>query len=166
VVITHEAKLSPVLATLSFGLLVRYRRVVIGQNQRNFGALGELLTVLLFVFVVSTLEWEKVLAGSALAMALIIVRLLSKTLCVAAFSSVSGISWRKGVLTGLALSPVSVFVILVLEQARYMGISYADELAALAAMTLFMEVIGPIITQRALMLAKETPQPSGGTHGV
>lgn len=157
VAITHAAKLSPILATMTFGLVARHYRVALNQTQRNFGALGELLTVLLFVFVVSTLEWHKVLAGSGLGLILIIARLATKTLSVSAFSHLSGIPIRKGVLTGIALAPISAFVILVLEQARYLGVSFVDELAALAAMTLFMEVIGPIITKRALMLAKETP---------
>ena len=162
VAITHAAKLSPVLATLTFGLVARHRRIAFSQTQRNFGALGELLTVLLFVFVVSTLEWQKVWAGTSLGLMLIAARLFTKTFGVAAFSHVSGISWQKGALTGLALAPISVFVILVLEQARYLGISFVDELAALAAMTLFMEVIGPVITQRALIWAKETPQSAEG----
>ncbi len=156
VALTHEARLSPVLATLTFGLVARHYRVVLRQTQRNFGALGELLTVLLFVFVVSMLDWQRVLTGCGLGLVLLGIRMLTKTLSVAAFAHVSGISLRKGVLTGLALSPISVFVILVLEQARYLGISYVDELAALAAMTLLMEVFGPIITQRALKLANET----------
>lgn len=158
VAFTHAAKLSPVLATLTFGLIARHRRIVFGQTQRNFGALGELLTVLLFVYIASTLEWQKVWAGVSLGFILIVARLLTKTLAVTAFSHVSGISWKKGALTGLALAPVSVFVILVLEQTFYLGISFVDQLAALATMTLFMEVIGPIITQRALVSAKETPQ--------
>jgi hypothetical protein len=69
---------------------------------------------------------------------------------VAAFARVSGITWRKGLLTGIALSPMSVFVTLLLEQTKYMGIVLVDELAALAAMTLLLEVVGPVITQRAL----------------
>ncbi len=157
VAITHVAKLSPILATLTFGLVTRHRRIVLSHTRRNFGVLGELLTVLMFVFVVSTLDWNLVLAGSGLAAILIVARILTKTLAVAIFSHVSGVSWRKGVLTGLALSPISVFVILVLEQARYLGITYVDELAALAAMTLIMEVLGPVITQRALILANESP---------
>ncbi len=156
VTIAHAVKLSPVLAALTFGLVARHRRVTFGQTRRNFGMLGELLTVLLFVFVVSTLEWQKVLAGAGLGTILIIIRLITKTFCVAAFSQLSGISWRKGILTGVSMAPISVFVILVLEQARYLGISFIDELSALAAMTLFMEIIGPVITQRALIMAKET----------
>lgn len=154
--ITQASDLSPVLATLTFGLMARHRRVTFTRTQRNFGAIGELLTVLLFVFAVSTLDWERVVFGATLGLLLLMVRFVTKTVAVALFSHVAGISWRKGALIGVALSPMSVFAILLLEQTRYMGIVLVDELAALAAMTLFMEVLGPIITQRALIMARET----------
>lgn len=159
--ITQAADLSPMLATLTFGLMARHRRVTFTRTQRNFGAIGELLTVLLFVFAVCTLDWQRVVAGATLGLLLLMVRFATKTIAVAAFSHVSGISWRKGALIGVALSPMSVFAILLLEQTRYMGIVLVDELAALAAMTLFMEVLGPIITQRALVLARETAKEEG-----
>jgi len=159
--ITQAADLSPVLATLTFGLMARHRRVTFTRTQRNFGAIGELLTVLLFVFAVSTLEWQRVVFGFQLGLLLLMVRFATKTIAVAVFSHVAGISWRKGALIGVALSPMSVFAILLLEQTRYMGIVLVDELAALAAMTLLMEVVGPIITQRALVLARETAKEEG-----
>ena len=159
--ITQAADLSPMLATLTFGLMARHRRVTFTRTQRNFGAIGELLTVLLFVFAVCTLDWQRVVAGATLGLLLLMVRFATKTVAVAAFAHVSGISWRKGALIGVALSPMSVFAILLLEQTRYMGIVLVDELAALAAMTLFMEVLGPIITQRALVLARETAKEEG-----
>jgi Kef-type K+ transport system membrane component KefB len=149
---------SSVLATLTFGLVARHKRVAFSRTERNFGGIGELLTVLLFVFAVSTLEWERVVDGAGLAAVLLLARFLVKTASVAAFAHVSGISWRKGVLTGVAMAPMSVFVTLLLEQTKYMGIVLVDELAALAAMTLLLEVVGPVITQRALYWAKETHQ--------
>jgi len=57
----------------------------------------------------------------------------------------------------MALTPLSAFVILLLEQTRHLGIGLMDELAALAAITLLLEVIGPIVTQWALVLSKEVP---------
>lgn len=159
--ITQAADLSPVLATLTFGLTARHRRVTFTRTQRNFGAIGELLTVLLFVFAVSTLDWQRVVFGASLGALLLLVRFATKTIAVALFSHVAGISWRKGALIGVALSPMSVFGILLLEQTRYMGIVLVDELAALAAMTLFMEVLGPVITQRALIRARETAKEEG-----
>jgi len=157
VALTHALKLSPVPAALAFGLIARHRRIALSQAEQNFGALGNLLTVLLFVFIASKLEWPMVISGAGLALVLFMVRFVVKTLSVAVFAHASGISWRKGLLTGMALTPLSAFVILLLEQTRHLGIGLIDELTALAAITLLLEVIGPIITQWALVLAKEVP---------
>jgi Kef-type K+ transport system membrane component KefB len=156
--ITYTLGLSPVVAALAFGLTARHRRVAFSQAQRNFGALGELLTVVLFVFAASTLDWQKVWAGGVMAVVLVLARLLTKTAGVAAFSHLSGISWRKGALTGVALAPLSVFVILLIEHARHAGVQVVDELRAVAAVTMLLEVFGPIILQRALVWAREAPE--------
>jgi Kef-type K+ transport system membrane component KefB len=158
VAITYALGLSPVVAALAFGLMARHRRVAFSQAQRNFGALGELLTVVLFVFAASTLDWRRVWAGAALAVALVVVRLLAKTAGVTAFAHLSGISWRKGALTGVALAPLSVFVILLIEHARHAGVQVVEELRAVAAVTMLLEVFGPIILQRALIWAREAPE--------
>jgi Kef-type K+ transport system membrane component KefB len=158
VAITYALGLSPVVAALAFGLTARHRRVAFSQAQRNFGALGELLTVVLFVFAASTLDWRRVWAGALLAVALVLVRLLAKTAGVTAFAHLSGISWRKGALTGVALTPLSVFVILLIEHARHAGVKVVEELRAVAAVTMLLEVFGPIILQRALVWAREAPE--------
>jgi Kef-type K+ transport system membrane component KefB len=158
VAITYALGLSPVVAALAFGLTARHRRVAFSQAQRNFGALGELLTVVLFVFAASTLDWRRVWAGALLAGALVLVRLLAKTAGVTAFAHLSGISWRKGALTGVALTPLSVFVILLIEHARHAGVAIVEELRAVAAVTMLLEVFGPIILQRTLVWAREAPE--------
>lgn len=157
VALTHTLKFSPVPAALAFGLMARHRRIALSQTQQNFGALGNLLTVLLFVFMAATLEWPMVMAGAGLALALMVIRFAVKTAGVVAFARLSGITWRKGLLTGMALTPLSAFVILLLEQTRHLGIGLMDQMAALAAITLMLEIIGPIVTQWALVLAKEVP---------
>jgi len=159
VAIAYALGLSPVVAALAFGLTARHRRVAFSQAQRNFGALGEVLTVVLFVFAASTLDWQKIWAGGALALALVLVRLVTKTAGVTAFAHLSGISWRKGALTGVALAPLSVFVILLIEHARHAGVQVVEDLRALAAVTMLLEVFGPIILQRALVWAHESPEP-------
>ena len=156
--ITYATQLSPVVAALTFGLTARHRRIAFSQAQRNFGALGEVLTVLLFVFAASTLDWRSVTDGVWLALTVFLVRLVTKTVGVTVFSELSGISWRKGALTGMALAPVSVFVILLLEHARLRGVNLGEELRAMAGVTLLLEVFGPILIQRALLLARETPE--------
>ncbi|MEO7497893.1 MAG: cation:proton antiporter [Massilia sp.] len=156
--ITYTFRLSPVVAALAFGLVARHRRIAFSQAQRNFGALGELLTVLLFVFAASTLDWRRVLDGALMAIVLVAARLLTKTAGVTAFSHLSGVSWRKGALTGLALAPVSIFAILLLEHARNAGVEVVEPLRSLAAVTMLLEVFGPIILQRALIWARESPE--------
>lgn len=158
VALTHASSLSPVLATLSFGLVARHRRISLGRTQRNFGVLGELLAVVLFVFAASTLAWTQVLAGVMLGSLLLVMRLGSKIVVTTLLAPASGISMRKGLLSGLGLAPVSVFLILNLEQTNSLGIATSNEWYALVAMTLILEIAGPILTQLALYLAKETPE--------
>lgn len=155
VVLTHSLKLSPVLATLTFGLVVRHRQIVLNPSQRGFGALGDILSVVLFVFIATTLEWQKVVAGIGFGIAIIAVRFLAKMLGITLFAWFSGISLRKGILSGVAMMPISAFVILVLEQTRHLGIDLVDQLAPLAAVALLLEIIGPVLTQRALIWAHE-----------
>jgi carboxylate-amine ligase len=156
VAVTHVLSLSPVLAALSFGLVARHRRSALGVAQRNFGALGDLLSVLLFVFAASTLEWQQVLNGLGLGLLLVLVRLLVKVGVCAAFARVSGISVRKGALSGLALAPMGVFAVLLIEQTRRLGVDLFDSLAPLAAIALLLQLLGPLISQRAVIAAAET----------
>ena len=63
-----------------------------------------------------------------------------------------------GLLIGrLALTPMSAFAILLLEQSRLYGFEPARQvLTALAFMMLLQELLGPLVTQRALQAARET----------
>jgi Kef-type K+ transport system membrane component KefB len=166
VALAHSLKLSPVLAALTFGLSARHRRIVLSSSQRGFGALGDLLSVLLFVFIAATLEWRQVVAGIGIGLTIIAVRQVAKIAGVGMFSYVSGISWRKGLLIGVATTPISAFVILVLEQTRHLGINLFDQLAPLAAAALLLEVFGPIFVQYALIRAQEVPENKESSHAA
>ncbi len=155
VALTHNLKLSPVLATLTFGVVSRHGRMVFNPSKRGFGTLGDLLSLLLFVFIAATIEWHRVITGISLGLAIIFVRQIAKITGIGVFSHISGISLKKGLLTGMAMAPISVFVILVLEQTRNVGINLVDTLAPLAMIALTLEVLGPIIVQRALLLSNE-----------
>jgi Kef-type K+ transport system membrane component KefB len=157
VALTFGLKLSPVLATLTFGLWARHSRLVLNAQQRGFGVLGDLFSVLLFVFISSRLEWRQVLAGMGMGLAFVGVRLLAKTLGISLFAHASGLAWRKGVFIGLATVPTPALVILVLEQTRYQGNRLVDQLVPLAAATLMLEILGPLLVQRALIWAHEVP---------
>ena len=153
----YGLKLSPLLAALTFGIVARERRVHLTNAQRGFGTAGDLLTLFLFVYIASLLDWSDLGGGVWLGLALIAVRTTSKVVCNIAAARLSGSTERKGLLTGLALTPMSAFAILLLEQSRLHGFEPAREvLAVLAFMMLLQELFGPLVTQRALHAAAET----------
>ncbi|MDG5977414.1 hypothetical protein H010_19317 [Hydrogenophaga taeniospiralis CCUG 15921] len=153
----YGLKLSPLLAALTFGIVARERRVHLTNAQRGFGTAGDLLTVFLFVYIASLLNWADVWTGMLLGLALIVVRTATKVGCSVAAARLSGSTERKGLLTGLALTPMSAFAILLLEQSRLYGFEPAAHvLSSMAAMMLVLELFGPVVTQRALLAAHET----------
>jgi len=159
VVLAHQLKLSSVLATMTFGLVVRQRRIVLSPAQRDFGPLGGLLQMVLFVFLGASVSWVRIVDGFWLAMLIVGVRIVSQVLASLLFARASGISWRKGALTGLGLAPLSALVIALLVETRYLGINLMDQLSALAGATLLMAVAGPVLTRLSLKWAHELPDP-------
>jgi len=157
VAVNHSLAFSPVLATLTFGLVSRHRRVFLTPSQRGFGTLGDILCVMLFTFAAVTIEWRHVSSGLGLGLAIILVRQLAKVAATGAFAFLSGTTLRKGLLTGVALAPMSAIVIVVLEQGGELGIGLLDQLAPLAAAALVVEMLGPILLGRALHAAQELP---------
>ncbi len=153
----YGLKLSPLLAALTFGIVARERRVHLTNAQRDFGTAGDLLSIFLFVYIASLLDWADVGTGMLMGLLLIAVRTASKVGCNLAAARLSGITERKGLLTGLALTPMSAFAILLIEQSRLYGFAPAVEvLSVMAGMMLIQELLGPVVTQRALMAAQET----------
>ncbi len=153
----YGLKLSPLLAALTFGIVARERRVHLTNAQRDFGTAGDLLAIFLFVYIASLLNWADVGTGMLLGLLLIAVRTASKVGCNLVAARLSGITERKGLLTGLALTPMSAFAILLLEQSRLYGFAPAIQvLSIMAGMMLLQELLGPLVTQRALLAAHET----------
>ena len=153
----YGLKLSPLLAALTFGIVARERRVHLTNAQRDFGTAGDLLSIFLFVYIASLLDWADVGTGMLLGLLLILVRTASKVGCNLVAARLSGITERKGLLTGLALTPMSAFAILLIEQSRLYGFAPAVEvLSVMAGMMLLQELLGPLVTQRALLAAHET----------
>jgi Kef-type K+ transport system membrane component KefB len=154
---SYGLKLSPLLAALSFGIVARERRVHLTNAQRGFGTAGDLLTIFLFVYIAALLDWTEAGTGLLLGLVLIVVRTAAKVVCNVGAARLSGSTERKGLLTGLALTPMSAFAILLLEQSRLYGFGPAGQvLAVMAAMMLVQELLGPLVTQRSLMAAAET----------
>ena len=154
--LAQSLHLSPLLAALAFGAVARERRIMLSHAQRNFGVLGDMLTVFLFVFIGSLLSWGGVLDGLVLGAALLATRSGVHTLVNLSIARASGTTFRKGALTGLALMPMSAFAVLLLEESRIYGFELArDSLPVIVGLLVLLEVIGPLVTQRALIWAGE-----------
>jgi len=153
--LAHALQFSPLVASLAFGLVARHRRVSLNRTQRNFGALGDLLVVFLFTHVAVTVDAQRALAGFVLGGALVLVRGAAKVVAVTALARVSGTSWRKGMLTAVAMMPLSTFVVLLVQEHHTVGIDLIDAIAPVAAATLLLQWIGPLAAQAALVLAGE-----------
>lgn len=150
VALTHALQLSPIVAALALGLTARHRRVVFSRSERGFGGLGELLGVVLFVYLGAKLDLAHVSTGLAIGLGIVATRLVLTPALMAAFGPLTGVSWRKGALTGLGLMPLSAFVLLLLEQSRHLQIELLERLAPLAAAALVLEIAGPLCTRLAL----------------
>src|SRR5450631_779915 len=154
--------LSALLAALAFGAITRERRIMLSHAQRNFGALGDVLTVYLFVYVASLLSWHGLMAGLLLGGAVLATRSAAHTLANLAIARVSGTTWRKGALTGLTLMPLSAFALLLLEESRLYGFDLAREsLPPIVGLLAVVDVVGPWMTQRALIWAGESHPDAG-----
>ncbi len=148
--------LSSLLAALAFGALTRERRMMLSHAQRNFGALGDVLAVFLFVYVGSLLAWGGFVAGLPLGAAVLGVRSVAHVAANAAIARPSGTTLRKGIATGLALMPLSAFAALLLEESRLYGFDLAREsLPQIVGLLVLLDVVGPLVTQRALLWAGE-----------
>lgn len=165
---THALKLSPLLAALVFGFVARHRRLVLSQAERNFGVLGDVLTIFLFVYVAFQVDWRNAVGHVGLAAAIVGARFAAKTAITTLLARATGVSFRKGALTGLALTPFSAFAVLLVGQSRQLdvaGLDVLDDLPGLAAMVLILEVCAPPIVKWALGRAGETAEADAARTG-
>jgi Kef-type K+ transport system membrane component KefB len=155
ILITHSLHFSPVLATLVFGLMARHHRNVRHQAQPNFGVLSDLMGIVLFVHIGSRLQPDTLASGAILAIAILMARFVVKTFSVLLFSRLSGLSFRKGLLTSLALTPMASFAILLLELSAQRGLDFPNTFATMCGLLLLFDLISPIILRRTLLWAGE-----------
>lgn len=154
--VAQSLQLSPLLAALAFGAVARERRVMLSHAQRNFGALGDVFTVFLFVFIGSLLSWEGLLSSLLLGAVVLAARSSVHVLVNVGVARISGTTFRKGALTGLSLMPMSAFALMLLEESRRYGFDLGREsLPVMVGLLVMQDVIGPWVTQRALLWAGE-----------
>lgn len=160
VALASAFRLSVLLTLLAFGMLARAMDHERHFGATDFGRVGMLFTVVLFVLsgalLQLSLEWASVWAALALAAA----RIAGKAVALVALARPSGMLLRKSGLLALALAPMSGVAAILVQDTAALFPELAPSLAAvmLTALALFA-VLGPLATQYALRSAGEATTP-------
>jgi Kef-type K+ transport system membrane component KefB len=157
VVVLKLLKLPVLLALLLAGLLVRRFSGRPYLWPKGLNAITGLLVLMLFVLTGVSVQFEHLMAGGLIALALVAVRLLAKTAAVVALARPSGASWKQGLALGLALTPMSGVAFVLSYDLIAVFPELAPRLAAtVLAMVALLELVGPVLVRRLLDWSDET----------
>jgi Kef-type K+ transport system membrane component KefB len=149
-------QLSALIALLVFGITSRNDDHEHAVVEPDFSQFSGLLYVVLFIFAGASLQLGHLREFWLIALAFIAVRLAITVFWSAAFSSLNGLSVRKGALLGLGLLPMSSAAILLTQRATVMYPEFGAQLSALMLSVLaIVEILGPICTRFALVASGE-----------
>ena len=152
-----EALRLPVTLCMLFaGIVLRNGERRAWVFPQHFGSVGGVLVVMLFLVVGMQIKVEHLLTGGVLALALIGARSLAKLGGVLLLARPAGISWRQGLLLGLALSPAAGPVMVA---AADLGEMYPELQGTLMPVAMsaaaIMELAGPVIVALCLKWSGE-----------
>jgi len=152
-----EALRLPVTLCMLFaGIVLRNGERRAWVFPEHFGSVGGVLVVLLFLVVGIQIKIEHLVTGGVLALLLIGARSLAKLCGVLLFARPAGISWRQGLLLGVALSPAAGPVMVA---AADLGQLYPQLQGTLMPVAMsaaaIMELAGPIIVALCLKWSGE-----------
>lgn len=157
VAVAELLNLSVVLTLLAFGMMTRHfdrqRRFV----SLEFGRIGQIFMVLLFALVAAQIDLSLLPAGIMAGAALVAARYAGKAIGVIALGRWSGLGLRKSALVGLGLMPMAGLAVLLVRETAEMYPEFGPQLlTVIVAAVAILEVVGPLLTQFALVRAGET----------
>ena len=148
--------LSTLLVPLIAGAILRNTTERPWVWPRHFGTAGGVLVLCLFVIVGSAWSPQGVAAGALLAAALLAARALAKAVAIVGLARWSGIEMRQGLALSLTMIPISGTTLALFADVHRTHPEFAARLAPIALTAIaLMELVGPIIVQRALRIAGE-----------
>jgi Kef-type K+ transport system membrane component KefB len=152
-----EALRLPVTLCMLFaGLVLRNGTPRAWVFPRHFGSVGGVLVVMLFLVVGMQIRIEHLLTGGFLALVLIGARSLAKLCGVLLLARPAGISWRQGLLLGLALSPTAGPVMVAVADVGQLYPELQGTLIPVAmSAAAIMELAGPVIVALCLKWSGE-----------
>jgi len=155
-------KLSVLLALLAYGGLLRNLDRNRSLAAPDFGLIGQMFFLILFVLAGANLDLAAAGKGIVIGAAFVAVRFIGKTAGVVAFIPGSGLKARQGLLLAVALTPMSGLALIMLQDTQSLFPEFGRALASLVLpAVVLLEIAGPILTQLALKLAGEArPEPA------
>jgi len=152
-----EALRLPVTLCMLFaGIVLRNGERRAWVFPHHFGSVGGVLVVMLFLVVGMQIKLEHLMTGGGLALLLIGARSLAKLCGVLVLARPAGVSWRQGLLLGLALAPAAGPVMVA---AADLGRIYPDLQLTLVPVAMsaaaIMELAGPVIVALCLKWSGE-----------
>ena len=149
------------LASLLGGILLKQFNPRPWAWPRQLGTAASLLTMLMFVLVstvAAQADWSAPVAG--VVGAVILARLVAKTLGVAVGNVGTGANWRQAFWVGCAMAPMSSVALLIASQFVAAAPELGAQIAGVALPTiLVMEVLGAALATVAIYRSGESSRP-------
>lgn len=152
----HELRLSPIAGSLSVGVTMRSIGLKMTGIHQDFGSLGRVLTLFLFVFLSSQLQWESIREGFGIGLAILAIRSVMKWSIVRKLGPTCQLTPQQAWYAGLAMMPASSFTACLLEQSRTMGMDLLKGFNPIISFIFIAEIFGPIATAAGIIIAKES----------
>jgi Kef-type K+ transport system membrane component KefB len=157
-IMASTLKLSPILVLLAAGLITRYQRQRPRSFPPHFGSAGAVLVVLMFIANGLAADLGGFRYG-LLVLLLIAVRSGAKLLSVLILGHYSGIGIRQTMALGISLAPMSSVALLLTLDTSMMFPAFGSGMGlVLMSCIVILELAGPIVVQKALKAAGETPE--------
>lgn len=150
-------QLSTVITLLVAGVLSRTLDRQHRMQPLDFGLVGRLALILVFMSSGALLKPEHLSLALVPALAIIAARALGKSVGIFLFARPGGLSLRKASLLSVAMFPMSGAALLWVDRTAVVWPELSAQLAAIVLCALFlMELVAPPLTQFALRRADET----------
>jgi Kef-type K+ transport system membrane component KefB len=157
-IMASTLKLSPILVLLAAGLITRYQRQRPRSFPPHFGSAGAVLVVLMFIANGLAADLGGLRYG-LLVLLFIAVRSAAKLLSVLILGHYSGIGIRQTMALGISLAPMSSVALLLTLDTSLMFPAFGSGMGLVQmSCIVILELAGPIVVQKALKAAGETPE--------
>lgn len=150
-------RLSPLLALLACGAFVRTFDTGRLLTSTEFSLASGIALVLFFALSAAMVDLDAIFPAWLPVAALIAARTATKAIGVAAFGPLSGVSLRKGVLTGVGLMPMSAVALMLIQQMSEWNPQIAQQTTSvLLPAVVILQLVGALALAFALRWSGET----------